>query len=187
MQKSSHTFMVDIFNNEGFKQRKVPFYELTAVIKGTIGEVIEDPEIEEYFAGIYKRDFYIFQETLSEGRITEDMVRHFGLTKEHMRNLFIKTKRRLSYIIPKPNNPEQLELFWSKVRATGADKDVRLLPGLSYKTAKKLAYAGFKTIRELLEYQKNVDPKLRDIGGMGRTPANEVLEAITNFIVQESQ
>ena len=170
-----------------FEQRKVPFYELTAVIKGTIGEVIEDPEIEEYFSGIYKRDFYIFQETLSEGRITEEMVQHFGLTKEHMRHIFIKTKRKLSYSIPNPNNLEQVELFWSKVRAIGANRDVRLLPGLSFKTANKLAYAGFKTIRDLLEYQKKEDQKLKDIGGLGRIPANEVIEAITNFISQESE
>jgi len=187
MQRSSRSFMDDKINRDFYKQRKVPFYEFTAVIKGTIGEVIEDPEIEEYFAGIYKRDFYIFQETLNEGKITEEMVRRFGLTKEHMRHIFIKTKRRISYIIPNPDNPEQGELFWSKVRAIGGDRDVRLLPGLSFKTANKLAYAGFKTIIELLEYQKKEDRKLKEIRGLGRIPAHEVLEAITNFISHESE
>jgi len=187
MYRSSYYFMDNKIASREFKQRRVPLYELTAVIKGSLGEFIEDPEIEKYFAGIFKRDFYIFQETLNEGRITEEMEQRFSLTKEHMKDIFIKTKRKISYTVPNPENPEQVELFWSNVRATGVDRDVRLLPGLSYKTSKKLAYAGFKTIRELLEYQKNEDPKLKDIGGMGRGPAHEVLEAITNFISHESE
>jgi len=187
MKRSSQTFIDDASDNEGFKQRKVPIYELSAVIKGTIGEFIEEPEIEEYFVGIYKRDFYIFRETLNQGSITEEMEQRFSLTKKHMRHIFIKMKRRLSYIIPNPDNSEQVELFWSKVRAIGADKDVRLLPGLSFKTAYKLSYAGFKTIRELIEYQKKEDPKLKDIRGVGRIPAKEIAEAISNFLSQKSQ
>src|ERR1035438_9427659 len=110
-----------------------------AVTKATLEEFIEDPEIAEYFSGLFRRDFDIFQEALREGGITEGMRQRYDLTKERLQQIFIKMKRILTRFKPNPDETERLERFWSKVRTTGADRDVCFLPGLNYKTANKLS------------------------------------------------
>jgi len=170
-----------------FKLRKVPFSEMMIVTKATLGDFINDPEIEEYFCGLYgKRDFYIFQEVLNEGRVTEEMVQRSNLTKERLRQVFNRMERRIRRFKPDTDDLERWARFWSKVRATGADRDVCFLPGLSYKSAYKLSYTEFSTIRELLDYVKE-GGKVSKINGLGRITAKEVDVAIASFISQKSE